>query len=31
LLTKATVGTPADSIDRPADYQAQFKKLWLVS
>jgi ribose transport system substrate-binding protein len=30
LLTKATVGTPADSIDRPADYQAQFKKLWLV-
>jgi ribose transport system substrate-binding protein len=31
LLTKATVGTPADSIDRPTDYQAKFKKLWLVS
>jgi ribose transport system substrate-binding protein len=31
LLTKATVGTPAASIDRPADYQAQFEKLWKLS
>ncbi|WP_261567222.1 sugar ABC transporter substrate-binding protein [Frankia gtarii] len=31
LLTKATVGTPADSIDRPTDYQAQFTKLWKLS
>jgi ribose transport system substrate-binding protein len=31
LLTKATVGTPADSIDRPVDYQDQFKKLWKLS
>ena len=31
LLTKATVGAPAASIDRPADYQAQFEKLWKQS
>lgn len=31
LLTKDTVGTPQESIDRPADYQMQFKKLWHVS
>jgi ribose transport system substrate-binding protein len=31
LLTKATIGTPADSIDRPADYQDQFEKLWKLS
>jgi ribose transport system substrate-binding protein len=30
LLTKETVGTPAASLDRPEDYQNQFKKLWLV-
>jgi ribose transport system substrate-binding protein len=30
LLTKDTVGTPQDSIDRPEDYQDQFKKLWKV-
>lgn len=30
LLTKDTITTPKDSIDLPADYQAQFKKLWLV-
>jgi ribose transport system substrate-binding protein len=30
LLTKETVGTPQDSIDRPEDYQAQFKTLWKV-
>jgi ribose transport system substrate-binding protein len=31
LLTKDTVGTPADSYDLPGDYQEQFKKLWLLS
>lgn len=30
LLTKETVGTPQKSIDRPEDYQEQFKKLWQV-
>jgi ribose transport system substrate-binding protein len=30
LLTKDTVGTPLDSYDLPTDYQAQFKKLWLL-
>jgi ribose transport system substrate-binding protein len=31
LLTKDTVGTPADSYDLPPDYQSQFKKLWLLN
>jgi ribose transport system substrate-binding protein len=30
LLTKDTIGTPADSYDLPSDYQEQFKKLWLL-
>jgi ribose transport system substrate-binding protein len=30
LLTKADIGTPQSSYDVPADYAAQFKKLWLV-
>ncbi len=30
LLTKETVGSPQDSIDRPEDYEQQFKKLWKV-
>jgi hypothetical protein len=30
LLTKANIGTPSDSYDRPADYPAQFEKLWHV-
>jgi ribose transport system substrate-binding protein len=28
LVTKATVGTPSDSADAPADYPQQFQKLW---
>ena len=31
LLTKANIGTPSASYDRPADYPAQFEKLWHVS
>lgn len=31
LLTKDTVGTPAASLNRPEDFQEQFKKLWLVA
>jgi ribose transport system substrate-binding protein len=30
LLTKANIGTPSDSYDVPADYAAQFEKLWQV-
>jgi hypothetical protein len=30
LLTKANIGTPSDSYDRPAGYPAQFEKLWHV-
>jgi len=30
LLTKANVGTPSAQMKAPADYQQQFKKLWLV-
>jgi ribose transport system substrate-binding protein len=30
LLTKANIGTPSDSYDVPAGYQAQFEKLWQV-
>jgi ribose transport system substrate-binding protein len=30
LLTKDNIGTPEDSYDIPADYAAQFKKLWQV-
>ncbi|HEX3960786.1 MAG TPA: hypothetical protein VHZ03_29895 [Trebonia sp.] len=30
LLTKANIGTPSDSYDRPVDYPAQFEKLWHV-
>jgi hypothetical protein len=30
LLTKANTGTPSDSYDEPANYPAQFKKLWHV-
>jgi ribose transport system substrate-binding protein len=30
LLTKSNIGAPSDSYDRPADYPAQFKKLWDV-
>lgn len=28
LLVKANVGTPTDSLDAPADYRDQYKKLW---
>ncbi|WP_254858498.1 substrate-binding domain-containing protein [Protofrankia sp. BMG5.30] len=28
LLTKETLGSPQDSIDRPEDYRQQFEKLW---
>lgn len=31
LLTKEVPFVVSDSYDKPADYQAQFKKLWLVS
>jgi ribose transport system substrate-binding protein len=30
LLTKSNIGAPSDSYDRPADYPAQFEKLWDV-
>lgn len=30
LLVKSNVGTPTESLDAPKDYQAQYKKLWLV-
>jgi ribose transport system substrate-binding protein len=30
LLTKSNIGSPSDSYDRPADYPAQFEKLWDV-
>lgn len=30
LLTKATITKPSDSDDVPADYQAEFRKLWLI-
>lgn len=30
LLTKANIGTPSESYDVPADYAAQFEKLWQV-
>jgi ABC-type sugar transport system substrate-binding protein len=30
LVTKATVGTPADSATAPANYPQQFGKLWGV-
>jgi hypothetical protein len=30
LLTKTNIGTPSDSYDEPADYPAQFEKLWHV-
>ena len=30
LLTTSNIGTPSDSYDRPADYPAQFEKLWDV-
>jgi hypothetical protein len=31
LLTKSNIGSPENSFDRPADYAAQFEKLWHVS
>jgi ribose transport system substrate-binding protein len=31
ILTKSNLGTPATSIDRPANYQDLFKALWHVS
>jgi ABC-type sugar transport system substrate-binding protein len=30
LLTKANLGTPSDSYDRPDNYPALFEKLWHV-
>ena len=30
LLTKANIGTPSDSYDRPTDYPSLFEKLWHV-
>ncbi|HEX3960785.1 MAG TPA: hypothetical protein VHZ03_29890 [Trebonia sp.] len=30
LLTKANIGSPEDSFDRPTDYASQFEKLWDV-
>ena len=30
LLTKSNIGAASDSYDRPADYPAQFEKLWDV-
>lgn len=31
LLVKANVGTPKESLDAPADYRNQYKKLWGVA
>jgi ribose transport system substrate-binding protein len=31
LLTKANVGTPTENLDEPANYAAQYEKLWHVS
>jgi ribose transport system substrate-binding protein len=30
LLTKANVGTPADDLNRPDNYEQQFKEIWHV-
>ena len=31
LLTKANIGTPQNSFDKPTDYAQQFEQLWHVS